>query len=100
MKGLSTEVIIYTIVALAIAIVAYLFLSGRFGPGAAQFTKEECKQKMVTACSSYRISGKNDALKNIPKTCADILGVSSYFNSCTSYDDYNSCNLLCRSIEG
>ena len=102
MKGISKEVVI-TIAVLAIVIVVIFFFSGRFGPAATQLTKEECRNKVLSACSSYRITGTNNAFKNIPTTCADILGISNNFRNCISPSgtlQYDPCKVVCDEIEG
>jgi len=103
MKGVSTEVIIFSLLAIAIVVLAIFFLSGRLGPGSTQLTKEECRNKVLSACSSYRITGTNNAFKNIPTTCADILGISNNFRNCISPSgtlQYDPCKVVCDEIEG
>jgi hypothetical protein len=97
-KGISTEVIIFAILALVIVVVAVFFLSGRFGPGVTQLSKEDCKQRMQAACSSFRSTGNNAVFKDIPQTCARDLGVSSQFTNCLS-DNLQECRNLCDAIE-
>jgi hypothetical protein len=98
MKGISTEVIIFALLAIIIVVSAIFFLSGRLGPGVTQMSKEECKQKMQSACSSFRSTGNSAVFNDIPQTCADSLGVSSLFTACVS-GTINQCKNLCESVE-
>ena len=98
MKGISTEVIIFAILAIIIVVAAIFFLSGRLGPGVTQMSKEECKQKMQSACSSFRSTGNSAVFNDIPQTCADSLGVSSLFRACIS-GTAEQCKNLCESVE-
>jgi hypothetical protein len=98
MKGISTEVIIFAILAIAIVVAAIFFLSSRFGPGITQISKEECKQKMQSACASFRSTGNPAVFNDIPQTCADSLGVSSLFTACVS-GTTDQCKNLCESVE-
>jgi len=98
MKGISTEVIIFAILAIIIVVVAIFFLSGQLGPAVTQMSKEECKQKMQSACSSFRSTGNTAVFNEIPKTCADSLGVSSLFTACVS-GTTDQCKKLCESVE-
>jgi hypothetical protein len=97
-KGISAEVIIFAILAVVIAGIAIFYFSGRLGPGATQLSKEECKQKMQTVCSSFTSTGNPAVFKEIPQTCADILDVSSLFKAC-QLEKGNQCKLLCEAIE-
>jgi hypothetical protein len=98
MKGISTEVIIFAILAIIIAVTVIFFLSGRLGPGVTQMSIEECKQKMQSACASFRSTGNSAVFNNIPQTCADSLGVSSLFRACIR-GITDQCRNLCRSVE-
>jgi hypothetical protein len=98
MKGISAEVIIFAILAIIIVVAAIFFLSGRLGPGVTQMSKEECKQKMQSACASFRSTGNPAVFNDIPQTCADSLGVSSLFRACVS-GITDQCKNLCESVE-
>jgi hypothetical protein len=98
MKGISTEVIIFALLAITIVVLAIFFLSAHFGPGITQISKEECKQKIQSACASFRTTGNFRVFREIPRTCADSLGVSSPFTSCVKGIG-NECRNLCNSVE-
>jgi hypothetical protein len=98
MKGLSTEAIIFALVALGVAVVVIFILSGRIGPGLTEMSKEGCKQKMQSACASFRSTGNPAVFNEIPKTCADSLGVSSLFKACVGGTS-EQCKNLCDSVE-
>jgi hypothetical protein len=98
MKGVSPEVIIFTLLALGIVVAAYFLFSGRLGPGVTQMSEGECKQKMQSACASFRSTGNPAVFNDIPQTCADSLGVSSLFTACVS-GTTDQCKNLCKSVE-
>jgi len=98
MKGVSTEVIIFALLALVIVIAAIFFFSGRLGPAVTQMSKEECEQKMQSACASFRSTGNPSAFKNIPETCANTLNVLPTFRACLS-GSTNQCINMCENIE-
>jgi hypothetical protein len=98
MKGVSPEVVIFAILALVIVVAVIFIFSGRLGPGVTQMSKEECKQKMHSVCSAFRSTSNYAVFNDIPKTCADSLGVSSLFTACVS-GTTDQCKNLCESVE-
>jgi len=98
MKGVSTEVIIFSLLALVIVVAVIFFFSGRLGPAATQLSKEECEQKMRSACASFRSTGNPSTFKNIPETCANALNVLPTFRACVSGSEHQCIN-MCEAIE-
>jgi hypothetical protein len=98
MKGISTEVIVFLVIALVIAGLLILFFTGRFGPGSQQLSYQECVQKLSAACSKYRIDGNNVAFSGLD-ACAKTVGVWDQFYSCNYQNDPNNCINMCNIIQ-
>ena len=97
MKG-DINPIIFAILAVGIVIVAIFLLSGNIGRFTAKMSVEECKQKMQASCSSFTTTGNPAIFRDVPQTCADVLGISAPFKECVA-GNRDRCRVMCDTIE-
>jgi hypothetical protein len=99
MKG-DVSPAIYVIIALIVGIVilAVLFMLG-LGPFSKEGSASLCKSQILKACGKYETSGKIEAFREVPSTCANTLGDKSHvFNGCIN-DNSLLCDELCKWIK-
>ncbi len=97
MKGISTEVIIYAVLALAIVGVAFFFLVGKFTTSTPD--KGECKSKISLACSVFKATGSLAPFEDISNTCGSLLNIEKDLRACKGemgQDREKSCYRLCN----
>jgi hypothetical protein len=100
MKGVSPEVIVFLVVAVIIAVVAFLFLSGKWSPGQKTLSEGECRSNYENACSTYKSTGDVWALEQFPESCVRLLKLNlDHYRTCkfkTDDERYEACSNFCQ----
>ncbi len=80
-ESYSGIIVIIMVIIIGIVLLAALFM--KWGPFSATISEEECRGKLIAACSEYRSTGNTKLLDNVPNTCYKLL----YNKENVNYDE-------------
>jgi hypothetical protein len=102
MKGVSSEVIVFLVVAIIIGVVVILFFTGKFSPGQKIISESDCRSNYETVCGTYKSTGDMWSLTKFPSSCVKLLGLEEgAFKACTDITKKDEerrpdCDFFCR----